>query len=132
MHSGVGFNLQRRVIRPRDVQPPGHAHDVWGAVGFALLSGGFVLCRIPRLGDLLSIGVQRNVGIVALWRSDHSKAPVFGDDRNPVAGHIDRRRILRRFGGGATRLRGKDCGKQQQYNRGKEQSSHLSFFWRVV
>ena len=51
--------LQRIVVLPGDVQTAGKPHDVGGAVGAALLAGGFVLRRIPGIADAPAFGVQR-------------------------------------------------------------------------
>ena len=90
LHAVVGLELQRVVVLPGDVQARRPAHQAGRAVRLALFAGGFVLGRVPRLRDLLARGVDRNAAIVAVRRRDHPPAPVLGDDRDPVAGEVDR------------------------------------------
>jgi hypothetical protein len=42
LRAGVGFDLQRGVVQPRDPEPGRHPHDPAGSVGAALLTGRFV------------------------------------------------------------------------------------------
>ena len=94
LHSLIGVHSQRGVILPRDVQPFRDAHDVAGAVGLALISGSLVLCRVPCIGDLGAVGIERNAGVVAFRRSQHAPAPVFVHDGYPIARHVEWRVVL--------------------------------------
>src|SRR6476620_2674606 len=94
----IGFNSNRVWILPRDVQSTGPLHDAHGAVGFALLAVGFVLCRIPCVRQLTGVVVQRQVEDVAFLRAD-AKAPFIDDERYPVAGDVDEGGRLRRWRG---------------------------------
>src|SRR6202034_2745600 len=89
--------LERTVVLPRNMDTAGHAHDSGGAVSSALFSGRFVLRGIPGVADLSGRGIQRHTGKIALDRSHHAPAPVFGYYRDPVTGEIDRRRLFRGF-----------------------------------
>src|SRR5262249_23706312 len=51
LHTGIGFQFQRLVILPGNMQPCRNSHDVRGAIAFALLAGGLVLRRIPAVGN---------------------------------------------------------------------------------
>ena len=62
---------------------------------FALIPGSFILCRIPRIGNLASRRIQRNARIVAFLRSDHAVSPVFRHDGHPVSRDVYRCRRLR-------------------------------------
>src|SRR5271156_5283282 len=52
----VGFDLQRVVVLPGDMQAPGDTHEGRRAVGLALLPRGFVLGRVPRLAHFTRLG----------------------------------------------------------------------------
>src|SRR2546422_727063 len=45
----------------------------------------------PCFGDAASLGVHRQIHHVALRRRHHAPAPIVGDERDPIAGEIDRR-----------------------------------------
>src|SRR6476660_3137095 len=92
--AGIGFYLECRFIRPRNVEASRYAHDVDGTVSFALLSCGFVFCGVPCVGNFLSCIVEGEVRIVALRGSHHSNSPVFGHNRNPIPGQVDERTVL--------------------------------------
>ena len=98
--AGVGFDLQRCVVLPGDVQTSGNSHDGGRAVGFALEAGGFILGGIPGIDHLAGFGIGRNAGGVALERRHHAPAPVFGNISDPVSSEIDRRARLSRRGSG--------------------------------
>src|SRR5207247_900374 len=51
LHSGIGFQLQRLVILPSNMEPCRNSHDVRRAIAFTLLSGCLVLRRIPAIGN---------------------------------------------------------------------------------
>ena len=94
--TGVELHLQRVVVVPGDVQPSRLARDAADAVRLALIAGGVVLGQIPRVGDAAAFGVERHAGVVAFRRRHHAEAPVFSDQRDPVAGRIeDSRRLWR-------------------------------------
>ena len=92
LRARVEIHLQRVVVLPGDVQPPGLTHDAADAECLALQARGIVLCEIPGVGRTRAGLIQRHAFVVALLRSLDAMAPVFADDRNPVAGEIDRRR----------------------------------------
>ena len=71
---------------------PGIAHHGGGAVDLALQVLGFVSARIPVVGNLPALGVERHRRVVAARRRHHPPAPVFGHDRHPRAGQVDRPR----------------------------------------
>src|SRR6202021_2989257 len=98
LRSGIRFDLERVVVLPSDVQARGYAHQTSRAVCLALIAGGFVLGRIPFLGDLLACWIQRHSRDIALGRRDHAEAPVFADDGTPVAGQLDGSDVLGRLG----------------------------------
>ena len=94
LRAGVGFQFQRVGILPGDVHSRRHAHQPAGAVRLAAsVHGGR-----PGIGDLPPLIVQWNAGVVALGRRHHPPSPLFVDDRDPVAGQIDRRGGLRGLG----------------------------------
>src|SRR5207248_11638186 len=90
LSAAVGFYLECVVVLPGDLQPSWNAHDCRRAVGFALVAFRLVLCRIPRIRDPASFGIQRNAGIVAFGRSNHAIEPVFADDTDPITREITR------------------------------------------
>ena len=65
--AGIRFDLQSLVVFPGNVQPSGHTHEVGSAIAFALFPGGFVLRRIPRIGDFPALFIERYSGIVAVF-----------------------------------------------------------------
>ena len=91
LHAGVGFNLQRVIVHPRDAQTRRLAHDRRRSVALALFARGLVSCRVPAVGNLPSGGIEWDVGVVSFRRRDHAPSPVFTDDRDPVAREIDGR-----------------------------------------
>src|SRR5678815_1330780 len=95
LRARIRFDLQGRVVLPRDAQPRWQTHQARRAIGFALVSGGSVLRRVPCIRDLLRVRVDRNAGVVTLRRGDHPPAPVLCDDGHPVAGEVDWRRRTR-------------------------------------
>jgi hypothetical protein len=99
LRARVGFELQRLIVLPGDVNPSRQAHDSSGAVRSALFASGFIAGRIPRVGHLTCRCVQRHAREVAFRRCRHAEAPVLGDERDPVARQIDGR-------GGSRRCRG--------------------------
>ena len=91
--AGVGFDLQRAVVLPGDVEARRHPHQAGRAVGLA------AAVREPwstLSATLRAVVVQRHAGVVALRRRHHAPPPVLVDDRHPVAGQVDRRRRPRR------------------------------------
>src|SRR6187200_3291061 len=88
LHAGVGFDLQRVIVRPRNAQASGLAHDGWCGIALTLFAGSFVAHGIPGVCDLAGCRIQRNVGVVAFRWRDHPPSPVFANDRDPVAGEI--------------------------------------------
>src|SRR6476646_12294153 len=99
----IGFNSNRVWILPRDVQSTGPLHDAHGAVGFALLAVGFVLCRVPCVRQLTGVVVQRQIEDVAFLRAD-AEAPFIDDERYPVPGDVDESGGLRRGRRGGRRV----------------------------
>src|SRR5687768_17105869 len=95
LRPGVGLDFQRGVVLPGNAQPGWKPHDAARAVAAALLAGGFVLYRVPAIARLAAFRVQRQSAELALARRDHPELPVLDDRRDPVAGQIDRRRLLR-------------------------------------
>ena len=83
---GVELDLQRVVVLPGDVQPAGLPHDAADAVRLALIARRVVLGQVPGVGDSAAFGGERHAGVVALRRRHHAEAPVFGDERHPIAG----------------------------------------------
>ena len=67
-----------------------HTHNSGRTVRAALFAGRLVFRGIPGVGDLLAFGVDGDAGVIALRRSHHAVAPVFGYDGNPVSGEVDR------------------------------------------
>ena len=90
LRAGVELELQRGVVLPGDVHAPGHPHDVADPVRFARQAARLVLGQVPCVGDASALVVDRHAGVIALGRRQHSPAPVFGDERYPVTGDIDR------------------------------------------
>src|SRR5687768_14574719 len=84
LRARVSVDLHRPIVLPGDVQAAGHAHDVRRAVAAALLTGGFIPGRIPRVGDRARGGIQRNARVVPLRRDYHAEPPVPRDDSGPV------------------------------------------------
>src|SRR5205085_3557731 len=85
----VGFELQRGVILPGNLQAHRKSNDPRGAKRLAFVVIRFVPGEIPGVGDLPAYSVERDAGVITLWWRDHSPAPVFGHHRHPVTGQID-------------------------------------------
>ena len=88
----IDVHFENVVVLPGDVQARGHADDVDGSVSLAGVARRFIFGGIPGIGGGASGRIQRDAGIVALGGRHHAIAPVFGHQRNPVAGKIDRSR----------------------------------------
>src|SRR5260370_35152800 len=73
------------------MQAAGNPHNGGSAVGLALVAARFVLGGVPSGGDLYALGIQGNTFVITFGRSDHSKAPIFRDQSDPVSGKILRR-----------------------------------------
>src|SRR5437899_1969300 len=125
--SVVCFDLESILILPGDTQVRRLPHDSGRAVGFAGIAFGLVLRRIPFEGGLSARGVVWNIALqsrvssdadrtavrvhdragwagaeVPFGRSQHTRVPVFGNDRRPVSREVDRSTRLRRGGWTAT------------------------------
>src|SRR5712692_3331840 len=79
-----------RLMAPQPSCAAGDAHDGCGAISLALVASRFVLGRIPGIGHLAGIDIERNARIVALGRSDHPVTPVLRHHGHPLPGNIDR------------------------------------------
>src|ERR1700728_1723672 len=79
LRAGVGFDLQRGIVLPGDVQAAGKAHDRGGSVGFADVAGGFVARGVPSFADALGFGREGDAGEITFGGSYHAPAPVFGN-----------------------------------------------------
>ena len=78
------------------VQPARNAHNRRRSVGPALFTGGLVLGWIPLIRDVPGFRRDGNAGVVAFRRSHHAPAPIFVDDRDPIAGQVYRSGLLGR------------------------------------
>lgn len=78
--TGVGFELQRVVVLPGDMQPRGHTQDAGGAIGLTLFTRRVILGCIPGVGKFSPCGVDRNGLVVAFERRKLPVAPVLGDE----------------------------------------------------
>src|SRR5262245_56304048 len=67
LRAGFGIDFEDVVVFPADSDSPRHSHNRWSAVGSALLARGFVLRRIPSIGDLPSFSGNGNRFVVALF-----------------------------------------------------------------
>ena len=116
--SRVGVQPQGVVVLPGDVHAQGHAHDGGRAVRPAQQARGFVPGRVPGLADLASFGIHRHAGEIAPERRHHPPAPILGDDRDPVAGEVHRRRRpgrARRLWRARRRLRQRPSGRRAEH-----------------
>src|SRR4030095_16669522 len=87
LFSGVAIDPKCLVILPCDMKPAGNAHDVRRTVCFALFSCRFIFRRIPSVGDLPRLRIKRYSAVISFIR-EHSPAPVFGNNGNPITRHI--------------------------------------------
>ncbi len=98
LRAAVDFHAQRVGVLPGDVQTLRLRHDNRGVIPLTLISGRFVLRRIPRIGNLFGRLIQRNADVVASRRDHHAETPVLRDHGDPVAGQIKGRiRLSRRW-----------------------------------
>src|SRR5262245_15835865 len=96
--AGVGLELQRAVVLPRDANACGDTHDRRSAERPALIARRIVGGKVPAIGYLAALGVERHARIIALRRCHHPPSPVLGDDRDPLTGEVDRRGGTRSWG----------------------------------
>jgi hypothetical protein len=93
LFSGIGVDVQRRVVIPCDMQASRNAHNTGRAISFArIFSGGVVGQR-----HAIAFVVQRHELPIAFLSHDHTNTPVFTDHGNPVAGEVNGRCLTRRF-----------------------------------
>src|SRR5438876_1845844 len=71
------------------MKAPRKPHDVWGAVSPALFAGRFVFGGIKSISNPAAFRIQGQGFVDPFPRNDHTKLPVFRDDRYPVTGQID-------------------------------------------
>ena len=95
LHAGVGFQLQRVVIRPGNSNARWNPHNIGGPIRLALRACGFVFGGVPIVGDLPSRIIQWNAGVVTFGWSDHPVTPILGHYRHPLPGKIDGGRSFR-------------------------------------
>ena len=86
--AGVGFDLERVIVLPGDMQAAGNPHDCGRAISLALETGGFVVRGVPRVHNFPRRSVDRHAGRIAFQRRDHAPSIVLRDDGYPVAGEI--------------------------------------------
>jgi hypothetical protein len=96
LRSSIEIDAQGVVVLPRDVQPPGLAHDGADAESPALQLRGVVRIEIPGVGGCSGVRVERNAFIVALARRRHAVPPILADDGDPIAREVDGRGFARR------------------------------------
>src|SRR4030095_3933744 len=82
LSAGVRFDLERVGIQPRDPQARWNRHESRGSVGLALLTGGFVFCRVPVVARLLGFERNGNARVVTLRRGNQATKPAIGDPRD--------------------------------------------------
>ena len=70
------------------MQAARHTHDATNAVGLALVAGLFFR-RVPFIRCIAARWTERNAREIAFGSGGHSIAPIFGDQRHPIAGDID-------------------------------------------
>src|SRR6188474_2469628 len=90
LSAGVEIHLQCIVVLPCDMHPARLAHDPADAKSLALEVRLAVSRQIPIVRHANSFLVQRKAFEVTLSWSRHAMAPVFADDRHPVAGGVNR------------------------------------------
>jgi hypothetical protein len=119
--TGVGLDLQRLIVFPRDAQAAGHAHQSGSTVGLARA----ILGGVPLVGGLDGGRRERQAGVVALRRRDHPPLPVLADHRHPVAGQIHRRdRAGRRWRRTRATILLRKNGRRRKHERQEHQRAH--------
>lgn len=87
----VELHLERVIVLPGDVRSSGPPDNSSSAKCFALFTRSFVFRRVPSLSGFPALRVQRNRFSIAFGRYRHSRAPVFGDQGDPISGDINGR-----------------------------------------
>src|SRR5690349_1889840 len=95
--SRIEVHLQRVVVLPGDVQPPGLTHNAANTESLTLDPSLIIFREIPCIGDTPAFCVERKTLIVPFARRCHPVTPVFTDNRDPVSGEFDRRHRLGRY-----------------------------------
>ncbi len=132
LRAEIGFELERVIVLPGDMQVGRLSHDAGRAISLALIAFGFIFGGIPFQGSLSALGLVGDVSVfggidaeadrasaarnhngsgradaeVAFRGGEHAQVPILGDDGGPVAGQIDRGH---RLGGRRRRRRGRLC-----------------------
>src|SRR5207248_1596113 len=81
LRPGFGFDFQRAVVLPTDSDTARDTHYRGSSICLALLTRGFVLGGIPRIGDFPSFSRNRNGFIVTLLGRDHASVPISAEGR---------------------------------------------------
>ena len=110
LRAEIGLDLQRVLVRPRDVQSRRQSHQTRRAIRPALLARLLVFGLVPRIRHAPPIDGQRNARKIAFIGDDHAPAPIFIDHRDPIARQIQHRARAPRFASAPT-FRGVCCCK---------------------